>query len=74
MSYDPSDPGEATDLETEDPDGMLDDLNDCGKLSDWEVEFIDSMLLRRESSDDWYRFLSDKQRVCLATMWEKRCG
>ena len=53
----------------------LDDLNDCGKLTDWETEFVDSMLRRREQAPyDWAERLSQKQCRILIDMWKKRCG
>lgn len=74
MPYDPSDPGE--DPETDDDLGDdIDDLNDCGKLSDWEVEFVDSMLQRRAlDPHGWTDRLSEKQKACIVSMWRKRCG
>ena len=54
---------------------LLDDLNDCGALSDWEVEFVDSMLKRREADKyGWSDRLSHKQCRCLIDIWRKRCG
>lgn len=79
MSYDPSDPGESPDCEDyptlDDFGDAIDDLNDCEKLSDWELEFVDSMLQRRESDPHtWAERLSDKQCACVVSMWRKRCG
>lgn len=53
----------------------LDDLNDCGKLSDWEMEFVDSMLKRREQDPHtWMERLSEKQRAKISELWERHCG
>lgn len=54
---------------------MIDDLNYCGKLNDWAVEFVDSMLQRRDADPDlWERRLSEKQLAKLRELWERHCG
>lgn len=54
---------------------MIDDLNDCGKLNDWAVEFVDSMLKRRDADPDlWERRLSAKQSAKIRELWERHCG
>jgi hypothetical protein len=50
-------------------DEMLDDCNDCGKLSDWEMNFIDDMLHRR----DGLRDMTWNQAAKLLQIWEKHC-
>jgi hypothetical protein len=69
------DPGEAPESATMSLGEMLDDLDDCGILSDWELNFVDDMLRRREFNPDlWEVRLSEKQTACLRSMWEKRCA
>lgn len=50
---------------------VLDCLNDCGCLSEWEVEFLDDMLKKRESS---YTYLSDKQAAMIEKIFDKKCS
>lgn len=54
-------------------DLLLDDLDDCGKLNDWALEFVDSMLKRRERDDAWHTRLSAKQLTTLRDLWERYC-
>jgi hypothetical protein len=63
-------------LITDEHRGMLDDLNDCGQLSDWEVEFVDSMLKRLDNIDsgDDLGFITDRQLEKLEQIYEERCA
>ena len=54
-------------------DGAIDDLNDCGRLSDWEADFLDDMLRRREENPDWAQRLSEKQSAKIRELWERHC-
>jgi hypothetical protein len=53
-------------------DGYLDDLDNCGTLSDWELEFLDSMLSRARTPG-WSARLSDKQLAKIVELWDRRC-
>ena len=53
-------------------DEILDELNDCGSLSDWETDFVDDLLRRREASDGVV-MLTERQDEKLREIYEKRC-
>jgi len=55
-------------------DDMLSDLDDCGRLNDWALEFVDSMLNRREQDEAWHKRLSAKQLSALRSLWERYCN
>lgn len=63
------------DLDADDLAGYLDDLNDCGVLTAWEVDFVDDMLKRSTRNPDlWVQNLSEKQRAKIVELWNRRCG
>lgn len=56
-------------------DEVLDDLDDAGNLSDWELDFVDDMLKKREANPDlWDANLSHAQEAKLRAIWDQRCG
>jgi hypothetical protein len=52
---------------------MTHDLDDCGKLNDWETDFVDSMLHKMDHDPELDE-LSEKQQACLRKIWTKLCG
>jgi hypothetical protein len=52
---------------------MVHDCDECGKLNDWEMDFIDSML-KREEYDPELENLTDRQTEVLTRIWKQRCG
>ncbi len=74
--------GDAHDHDQDPPDSLtmtlndiLDDLDDAGNLSDWELDFVDDMLRKRAANPDlWDATLSHKQEAKLRAIWESRCG